>query len=75
VLEPCRVMAWKDYAFALISYAVRGTLIVMLNLRFSQRCCQLFESPWMLRCVVGYMYIDVDRSAFICRFRQPKKTA
>jgi hypothetical protein len=53
VLEPGRVMAWKDHALGLISYAVRGTIIVMLHLRFSQRCCQLFESPWMLRCVVG----------------------
>jgi hypothetical protein len=33
VLEPGRVMAWKDHALGLISYAARGTLIVMLHLR------------------------------------------
>ena len=53
MLEPGRAMAWKDHAFGLISYAVRGTLIVMLHASFSQRRCQLFESPWMLRCAVG----------------------
>jgi len=53
VLETGKLMAWKDHAFGLISYAVGVTLFVMLRLRFSQRCCQLFESPWMLRCVVG----------------------
>jgi hypothetical protein len=54
-------MAWKDHALRLISYSVRRTLIVLLHVRFSHRCCQLVASAWMLRCVVGKMFTDVDR--------------